>query len=77
MMVDLISNINILQKSSHVHKKDGSSIKSKSSMLEKAIRELEKMVAECKFYYFSDIFVLLFVLSDTLGLFQFSPYSFF
>ncbi|KAB2629209.1 ubinuclein-1-like [Pyrus ussuriensis x Pyrus communis] len=35
-------------KSSHVHKKDGSSIKSKSSMLEKAIRELEKMVAESR-----------------------------
>ncbi|XP_048436497.1 ubinuclein-1-like isoform X6 [Pyrus x bretschneideri] len=35
-------------KSSHVHKKDGSSMKSKSSMLEKAIRELEKMVAESR-----------------------------
>ena len=38
-----------MQKSSHAHKKDGSSVRPKSSMLEKAIRELEKMVAECKF----------------------------
>ena len=32
-----------------MHKKDGSSVRPKISMLEKAIRELEKMVAECKF----------------------------
>ncbi|OAY58330.1 ubinuclein-1 isoform X2 [Manihot esculenta] len=35
-------------KPSHVHKKDGSSVKAKSSMLENAIRELEKMVAESR-----------------------------
>ncbi|XP_024019105.1 ubinuclein-1 isoform X3 [Morus notabilis] len=35
-------------KTSHMHKKDGSSIRPKSSMLEKAIRELEKMVAESR-----------------------------
>lgn len=39
---------NILQKASHMHRKDGSSVRPKGSMLEKAIRELEKMVAECK-----------------------------
>ncbi|XP_048331527.2 ubinuclein-1 isoform X2 [Ziziphus jujuba] len=32
----------------HVHKRDGSSVRPKSSMLEKAIRELEKMVAESR-----------------------------
>ena len=37
-----------MQRTSHVHRKDGSSVRPKSSMLEKAIRELEKMVAECK-----------------------------
>lgn len=37
-----------MQKTSHMHKKDGSSARPKGSMLEKAIRELEKMVAECK-----------------------------
>ncbi|XP_057987087.1 ubinuclein-1 isoform X2 [Hevea brasiliensis] len=35
-------------KPSHVHKKDGSSARPKSSMLENAIRELEKMVAESR-----------------------------
>ncbi|XP_011002437.1 PREDICTED: ubinuclein-1 isoform X2 [Populus euphratica] len=35
-------------KTSHVHRKDGSSVRPKSSMLEKAIRELEKMVAESR-----------------------------
>lgn len=44
----LTENIMLVQKPSHVHKKDGSSVKAKSSMLENAIRELEKMVAECK-----------------------------
>ena len=38
----------IVQKPSHVHKRDGSSAKHKGSVLETAIRELEKMVAECK-----------------------------
>lgn len=38
----------IMQKSSHMHKKDGSSTRPKSSLLERSIRELEKMVAECK-----------------------------
>ncbi|KAI4307231.1 hypothetical protein L6164_030440 [Bauhinia variegata] len=35
-------------KSQYMHKKDGSSVRPKSSMLEKAIRELEKMVAESR-----------------------------
>ncbi|XVF39259.1 hypothetical protein PTKIN_Ptkin01aG0020600 [Pterospermum kingtungense] len=35
-------------KSSHMLKKDGSTLRPKSSMLEKAIRELEKMVAESR-----------------------------
>nr|BAJ53189.1 JMS09K11.7 [Jatropha curcas] len=35
-------------KPSHVHRKDGSSVRSKSSMLENAIRELERMVAESR-----------------------------
>lgn len=40
---------NIMQKASAMHRKDGSSVRPKGSILEKAIRELEKMVAECKF----------------------------
>lgn len=40
---------NILQKASQIHRKDGASVRPRSSMLEKAIRELEKMVAECEF----------------------------
>lgn len=44
-----------MQKTPHMHKRDGSSLRPKSSMLEKAIRELEKMVAECKFYSYFDI----------------------
>ncbi|KAK7410628.1 hypothetical protein VNO78_01569 [Psophocarpus tetragonolobus] len=35
-------------KSENMHKKDGSSIRPKTSMLEKALRELEKMVAESR-----------------------------
>ncbi|KAG7016462.1 hypothetical protein SDJN02_21571 [Cucurbita argyrosperma subsp. argyrosperma] len=35
-------------KTPNVHKKDGSSVRPKSSLLEKAIRELEKMVAESR-----------------------------
>ncbi|KAK7351093.1 hypothetical protein VNO77_10273 [Canavalia gladiata] len=35
-------------KSENMHKKDGSSVRSKTSMLEKALRELEKMVAESR-----------------------------
>ncbi|KAK3230571.1 hypothetical protein Dsin_002452 [Dipteronia sinensis] len=35
-------------KTSHIHRKDGSSVRPRSSMLEKAIRELEKMVAESR-----------------------------
>ncbi|XP_022748914.1 ubinuclein-1-like isoform X3 [Durio zibethinus] len=35
-------------KSSHMPKKDGSTLRPKTSMLEKAIRELEKMVAESR-----------------------------
>lgn len=38
-----------MQKSKNILKKDGSSVKPKITMLEKTIRELEKMVAECKF----------------------------
>lgn len=34
-----------------MQRKEGSSVKSRSSMLEKAIRELEKMVAECMCAY--------------------------
>ncbi|XP_038695215.1 ubinuclein-1-like isoform X3 [Tripterygium wilfordii] len=37
-----------IKKTSHVHKKDGSSFRSKSSMLEKAIGELQKIVAESR-----------------------------
>ncbi|XVF36983.1 hypothetical protein REPUB_Repub19eG0105800 [Reevesia pubescens] len=37
-----------IAKSSHMPKKDGSTLRPKSSMLEKAIRELEKMVAESR-----------------------------
>ena len=40
-----------------MHKKDGSSVRPKSSLLEKAIRELEKMVAECKLHF---LFLFLF-----------------
>ncbi|XP_050238656.1 ubinuclein-1 isoform X2 [Mercurialis annua] len=35
-------------KTSHVHKKDSSSVRSKGSVLENAIKELEKMVAESR-----------------------------
>ncbi|MCH88307.1 wound-responsive family protein, partial [Trifolium medium] len=35
-------------KSEYMHKKDGSSVRPKSSMLEKALGELEKMVAESR-----------------------------
>ncbi|XP_050364661.1 ubinuclein-1-like isoform X3 [Argentina anserina] len=35
-------------KTSHVHRKEGSSVRPKGSMLEKAIRELERMVAESR-----------------------------
>jgi len=38
----------IWQKPPHSHRKDGSSFRPKSTMLEKAIRDLEKIVAECK-----------------------------
>ncbi|XP_004502535.1 ubinuclein-1-like [Cicer arietinum] len=38
----------ISTKSEYIHKKDGSSVRPKSSMLEKALRELEKMVAESR-----------------------------
>lgn len=44
--------IYIVQKTSHVHRKEGSSVRPKGSMLEKAIRDLERMVAECKKYSF-------------------------
>ncbi|KAJ4700760.1 Wound-responsive family protein, putative isoform 1 [Melia azedarach] len=37
-----------ITKASHMHRKDGSSVRPKGSMLEKAIRELEKMVAESR-----------------------------
>ncbi|CAO2834245.1 unnamed protein product [Amaranthus hypochondriacus] len=35
-------------KNSHLHKKEGSSVKPKANLLEKSIRELEKMVAESR-----------------------------
>ena len=38
-----------MQKSQNVVKKDGSSARPKTTTLEKAIQDLEKMVAECKF----------------------------
>lgn len=38
-----------MQKSENVLKKDGSTARPKITTLEKAIRELEKIVAECKF----------------------------
>lgn len=41
--------IKTTQKTQLVQRKEGSGVKQKSSMLEKAIRELEKMVAECMF----------------------------
>lgn len=47
-----IVKIGIAQKTSHLHRKEGSSVRPKGSMLEKAIRELERMVAECKKYSF-------------------------
>jgi hypothetical protein len=42
----LILCLNFMQKPTHI-RKDGSSVRPKNS-LEKAIRELERMVAECK-----------------------------
>ncbi|XP_019438591.1 PREDICTED: ubinuclein-1-like isoform X3 [Lupinus angustifolius] len=39
---------NVMQKSEYTHKKDGSSVRTKTSALEKAIHELEKMVAESR-----------------------------
>lgn len=75
MMVVLILNINILQKPSHGHKRDSSSVRSKSSMLEKAITDLEKMVAECKLYSSFEFLSSSFVLNDILGLFQFPLYA--
>lgn len=39
----------ILQKTvQHLHRKDGASVRPKVSSLEKAIRDLEKIVADCK-----------------------------
>jgi hypothetical protein len=46
----LILVLNFMQKPTHI-RKDGSSVRPRSS-LEKAIRELEKMVAECKSKFF-------------------------
>ncbi|XP_038700385.1 ubinuclein-1-like isoform X2 [Tripterygium wilfordii] len=46
-VVENKSSIQIM-KTSHVHKKDGSSFRSKSSMLERAIGELQKIVAESR-----------------------------
>ncbi|XP_019461794.1 PREDICTED: ubinuclein-1-like isoform X2 [Lupinus angustifolius] len=43
-----IPDLNLSEKSENVHKKDGSSVRPKTSTLEKAIRELEKMVAESR-----------------------------
>ncbi|KAJ7965503.1 Wound-responsive family protein, putative isoform 1 [Quillaja saponaria] len=39
---------NLATNTQYTHRKDGSSVRPKSSMLEKAIRELEKMVAESR-----------------------------
>ena len=52
-----------MQKSEHVLKKDGSSARPKITTLEKAIRELEKIVTECKFRkFFYPSFLILAVL---------------
>ncbi|MBA0816105.1 hypothetical protein Gohar_000802 [Gossypium harknessii] len=40
--------VEVSAKSSHISKKDGSTLRPKSSILEKAIRELEKLVAESR-----------------------------
>lgn len=40
-----------MQKSQHMPKRDSSSVRPKISMLDKAIRELEKAVAECKLQF--------------------------
>ncbi|KAL9357551.1 hypothetical protein Peur_050804 [Populus x canadensis] len=51
LLVELLHadiTLNLHWKTSHVHRKDGSSVRPKSSILEKAIRELEKMVAESR-----------------------------
>lgn len=55
----LVYNLNLNVQKTHVHKRDGSSVRPKSSMLEKAIRELEKMVAECKIIDYFDISTLI------------------
>lgn len=44
-------------------------------MLEKAITDLEKMVAECKLYSSFEFLSSSFVLNDILGLFQFPLYA--
>ncbi|KAL8141260.1 hypothetical protein V2J09_007281 [Rumex salicifolius] len=49
MLIDLnVSASKYSMKTSQVHKREGSSLKSKSTMLDKAIRDLEKMVAESR-----------------------------
>ena len=46
-----------MQKAPLMQIKEGSSARTKSTMLEKAIRELERMVAECIFEYFVIIMI--------------------
>lgn len=41
--------LNLTQKSASTPTKEGSSVRPKGTMLERAIRDLEKIVAECKF----------------------------
>lgn len=40
-----------------MQKKDGSSVKPKISVLEKAIRELQKIVLECTFYICTEVHI--------------------
>jgi hypothetical protein len=46
-----------MQKSKNILKKDSSSGRPKSTILEKAIQDLEKAVAECKFRNYFEVYV--------------------
>ena len=49
---NLFLNSETVQKTPLMQRKESSSVRSKSTMLEKAIKELEKMVADCMFFDF-------------------------
>ena len=49
---NLFLNSEIVQKTPLMQRKESSSVRPKSTMLEKAIKELEKMVADCMFFDF-------------------------